>query len=95
MKTIREIKLEKLYNALRENLANSENELLKLHENFEAGTIQACKVRKEARVKLANFEIDFKRCNSVAKFVNKNFNPEHIDFDVNYWVSRYACIFGI
>lgn len=94
MKTIRELRLSGLLQACRENLANSENAILNLYSRFEAGQIQANKAKKEFAVLIKNFEIDFKRCNSIAKVVIPDFNEKSKDYNIAYWIAYYKYIFA-
>ena len=93
MQTIREIRLKKLCAATSENLANSENELLKLYDSFVAGEIPANKTKRIFSVLIQRFEIDFNRYARICRAIDPE-NDEKKDLCVNFWINHYCNIFA-
>ncbi len=89
MKTIREIRLERLTQIARENLANSENAILRLYEDFEDGLIPANKVKRIAKIRIAEMLIDLKRYNSLLLAIDKDASIDTPAF----WENHYNHIF--
>lgn len=89
MKTIREIRLERLTQIARENLANSENAILRLYEDFRDGFIPANKVKRIAKVYISEMLIDLKRYNSLIITLDKDASIDTPAF----WENHYNHIF--
>lgn len=89
MKTIREIRLERLTQIARENLANSDNAILRLYEDFEDGLIPANKVKRIAEIRIAEMLVDLKRYNSLLLAIDKDASIDTPAF----WANHYNHIF--
>jgi len=89
MKTIREIRLERLTQIARENLANSDNAILRLYEDFQDGLIPANKVKRIAQIRIAEMLVDLKRYNSLVVAIDKDASVDNPAF----WENHYNHIF--
>jgi len=90
MKTIRQIRLERLSTIAAQNVANSENEILKLYESFEDGIIQANKARRIFAGLCTAFIIDLKRYNAIKIAIDPDCTVENPKF----WENHYCSIFA-
>lgn len=90
MKTIKEIRLDKLAQMARENVANSENAILKLYDSFVEGTIQANKARRNYQNLRNAFIIDLKRYNSILIAIDPDKSVENPKFWEDYYNNIFA-----
>lgn len=92
MKTIREIRLENLIQIARENVANSDNAILKIYEDFKDGKIPANRAKREYKKVLPAFLTDLNRYNYLRLALRPDTNTNNED--PAFWESYYNGIFA-